>query len=317
MQILLTGGAGFLGSHLADRLVGRGDAVLVLDNLNSYYDPAVKRANMAGLADAPGFTFVEGDILHDNILGDIFAARKFDVVVHLAARAGVRASVENPGLYEEVNCRGTLNLLNLAVRRKVARFVFASSSSVYGNSAAVPFRETEHVNRPISPYAATKAAGELLCYTTHHLYGLSVNVLRFFTAYGPRQRPDMAIHKFTRLIDRGESIPFYGDGSSERDYTYCGDIIDGVVAAIDRDLGFEILNLGESRTTKLSALVAIIEKNLGKKAVLEKLPLQPGDVQRTCADISKARRLLGYNPGTTVEEGIARFVEWYRATAKR
>jgi len=317
MRILLTGGAGFIGSHLADRLIGRGDEVVVFDDLNDYYDPAVKRANLAGLDGAAGFTFVEGDIREKNLLNDVFAARKFDVVVHLAARAGVRPSVQNPGLYEEVNCGGTLNLLNFSVRKNVARFVFASSSSVYGDSATPPFREDEKIDRPISPYGASKAAGELFCHACHHLHGLPVNVLRFFTAYGPRQRPDMAIHKFTRLIDEGRPIPFFGDGTSERDYTYCDDIIDGVLAAIDRALGFEIINLGESRTTSLAKLVSIIEEKLGKRAVLEKMPSQPGDVKRTYADITKARKLLDYNPSTTVETGIERFVEWFRTQPAR
>lgn len=312
MHVFLTGGAGFIGSHLAERLLGRGDRVTVIDELNDYYDPAVKQANLDAYLSRPGARFVRGDIRDLPLLEGLFAEARYDVIVHLAARAGVRPSLEQPLLYEDVNCRGTLNLLELARRHRIRRFVFASSSSVYGNSSDVPFREDARVDRPISPYAATKAAGELLCSTYHHLYGLSVNALRFFTVYGPRQRPDMAIHKFTALIDAGKPVPFFGDGSTERDYTFYTDIIDGVTAAIDRDLGFEIFNLGESRTTTLSRLVQLIEANLGKKAVLQPLPMQPGDVNVTYADVSKARRLLGYNPSTPIEDGIRAFVAWYR-----
>ena len=312
MRILVTGGAGFIGSHLAERLLGRGDRVVVLDNLNDYYDPAIKRRNIAGALAQAGYTFVEGEILDTALLGALFDAHAFDVVVHLAARAGVRPSLEQPLLYEEVNCRGTLNILEAMRERDVRRLVFASSSSVYGNVKEIPFREDARIDRPVSPYAATKAAGELYCYNYHHLYGISSTCLRFFTVYGPRQRPDMAIHKFTRLIEGGKPLPFYGDGTTERDYTFYTDIIDGVVASIDRDLGFEILNLGESRTTSLSRLVELIEDALGKQAVPDKQPMQPGDVELTCADVTKARELLDYSPSTAVEEGIPRFVEWFR-----
>jgi UDP-glucuronate 4-epimerase len=317
MRILVTGGAGFIGSHLVERLLGRGDTVVALDNLNDYYSPAIKRANLAQALKSPAYTFVEGDILDTGLLDDLFARHTFDVVVHLAARAGVRPSLKDPVLYEQVNCRGTLNLLQCMRNKGVRRFVFASSSSVYGNVKVIPFREDARVDQPVSPYAATKAAGELYCYNYFHLYGISANCLRFFTVYGPRQRPDMAIHKFTALIDQGKPLPFYGDGGTERDYTFFTDIIDGVVASIDRDLGYEIFNLGESRTTRLSQLVTIIEESLGKKAVLDRQPMQPGDVQMTCADVSKAKRLLGYNPTTPVEAGIPRFVEWYRGTKTR
>lgn len=313
MKILVTGGAGFIGSHLVERLLARGDEVTVLDNLNDYYDPAVKRKNIAPSLKSAGMNFIEGDILDTSALDRIFKAVSFDVIVHMAARAGVRPSIQQPLLYEQVNCQGTLNMLEAAKKHKVKRFVFASSSSVYGNVKEVPFREDARIDRPVSPYAATKAAGELYCFNYHHLYGISCTALRFFTVYGPRQRPDMAIHKFTALIEKGEPAPFFGDGETARDYTYYTDIIDGVIAAVDKDLGFEIINLGESRTTKLSELVGIIEKYLGKKAKLNRLPLQPGDVVTTCADVSKARRLLGYNPSTTVAEGVKKFVEWYRA----
>lgn len=314
MNILVTGAAGFLGSHLVERLLGRGDRVVGLDNMNDYYDPAIKRRNLSSALKHTSFTFVEGDILDSPLLDKLFSEERFDVVVHLAARAGVRPSIKQPVLYEQVNCLGTLNLLEQCKIRQIRRFVFASSSSVYGNVRDIPFREDARIDRPVSPYAATKAAGELYGHNYFHLYGISFTALRFFTAYGPRQRPDMAIHKFARLIVQGRPIPFYGDGTSARDYTYCDDVIAGIVAAIDRDLEYEIINLGESKTTTLSELVSLLEEALGKKAVLDKQPPQPGDVQITCADISKARRLLDYNPQTTVRDGIRRFVEWLRSS---
>ncbi|MBN2302208.1 MAG: GDP-mannose 4,6-dehydratase [Lentisphaerae bacterium] len=314
MRVLVTGGAGFIGSHLVERLLARGDHVVVIDNLNDYYDPRLKRRNIESSLANKAMTFLEGDILNGIFLDKVFGNHSFNVVVHLAARAGVRPSLKNPLLYEEVNCRGTLNILEQLRRNEIHRFVFASSSSVYGNVKEVPFREDARVDRPVSPYAATKAAGELYCHNYHHLHGISTTALRFFTAYGPRQRPDMAIHKFTRLIDEGLPIPFYGDGTSERDYTFIDDIVDGVVSAVDKNLGFEIINLGESRTTSLSELVAIIEKTLGKNATLQKMSPQPGDVEITCADVSKARKLLGYNPSTSVENGVERFVQWYMET---
>jgi len=314
MEILVTGGAGFIGSHLSERLLDRGDTVVALDNLNDYYNPRIKEQNLAKAMRSSSMTFIKGDILDMSLLQKIFDNNSFDVIVHLAARAGVRSSLEQPILYEEVNCKGTLNLLEMARRHRVKRFVFASSSSVYGNVKETPFREDARIDRPVSPYAATKAAGELYCHTYHHLFGISCTALRFFTVYGPRQRPDMAIHKFAVLIDQGKDVPFFGDGTTKRDYTFFSDIIDGVVAAIDRDLGFEIINLGESRITTLSTLVSIIEKELGKKAVLNKLPIQPGDVEITCADVSKAKRLLDYNPSTTIEDGIHRFIEWFRTS---
>lgn len=315
MKLLVTGGAGFIGSHLVERLLARSDEVVVLDNLNDYYDPRIKRDNLGGFIKSKGVVFVDGDILDMPVLERIFGGHKFDVIVHLAARAGVRPSLEQPLLYEQVNCGGTLNLLEMARKHSVKRFVFASSSSVYGD-VPVPFREDAEM-RPLSPYGATKAAGELFCRNYHHLYGISCNALRFFTVYGARQRPDMAIHKFAALIDGGKPVPFYGDGTTRRDYTYYTDIIDGVVAAIDRDLGFEVFNLGESRTTDLSRLVSLLEENLGRKAILKKMPVQPGDMTDTFADVSKAKRLLGYKPSVPVEEGIRQFVEWYRASRSR
>lgn len=312
MQILVTGGAGFIGSHLVQRLLERGDEVVVLDNVNDYYDPAIKERNLAALGRSDALTVIRGDIRDRDVLATLFESHTFDVIVHLAARAGVRLSLVNPILYEEVNGRGTLNLLEMARTHGIRRFVFASSSSVYGNVKEIPFQEDAAVNRPVSPYAATKVAGELYGYNYYHLYGISFTALRFFTVYGPRQRPDMAINKFTRLIDAGRPVPFYGDGTTERDYTFCSDIIDGVEAAVDRDLGYEIINLGESRTTSLSQLVELIATALGKQAVLDRQPMQPGDVTITCADVGKARKLLDYRPTTEVPDGIARFVEWYR-----
>jgi len=312
MVILVTGGAGFIGSHLVDRLLDRGDEVVVIDDLNDYYDPAIKRRNLTAALKHPAFTLVEGDIRNAKLLDKVGGSRKFDVIVHLAARAGVRPSIASPLLYEQVNCYGTMNILEMARKSGVKRLVFASTSSVYGHACKIPFREDAPVNSPLSPYAATKAACELYCSNYHHLYGISCTALRFFTVYGARQRPDMAIHKFTAMIDNGQSIPFFGDGDSERDYTYYTDIIGGVIASIDRDLGFQIINLGESHMTKLSTLVKLIEKNLGKAAKLSKQPEQPGDMRVTCADVSKALRLLDYRPSTTIEFGVERFVAWYK-----
>ncbi len=314
MNICLTGGAGFIGSHLLDHLLSRGDTVVVIDNLNDFYSPDLKKANLSAASKSGGMTFIKGDILDDAILDQAFTHGPFDVIVHLAARAGVRPSLEDPILYEQVNGLGTLRMLDRARAHKVPHVVFASSSSVYGDSTPSPFKEDVRIDKPISPYAATKAAGELYCHTYHHLYGMTINALRFFTAYGPRGRPDMAISKFTRLILEGTPIPFYGDGSTRRDYTYVDDIVQGVVAAIDRPQGFEIFNLGEAATTTLSELVSCIEENLGVSAILDKQPTQPGDVTMTCADISKARTMLGYSPSTPLPEGIKAFVSWYRAT---
>jgi UDP-glucuronate 4-epimerase len=318
VQILVTGGAGFIGSNLCDLLLRRGHDVIALDNFDAFYDPAVKRRNLEGALDHARFRLVEADIrdlagveaaLERSGVGDV------DVIVHLAARAGVRPSIDDPLLYSQVNLDGTTAMLELARRREVGRFVFGSSSSVYGNNEKVPFSENDPVEFPISPYAATKRAGELLCHTYHHLFGLSVVCLRFFTVYGPRQRPDLAIHKFTRLMREGRAVPMYGDGSTERDYTYVTDILQGVEAAIDyTDAGgpvFEIVNLGENETTALWRLIELIAGALGVEPAVERLPLQPGDVRRTFADIGRARALLGYAPGTQVEEGIPRFVEWF------
>jgi len=314
VKALVTGAAGFIGSHLCERLVAAGRQVVGLDNFDSFYDPQIKWRNLARLLEEPGFELIEADIRDEHAVASALADG-VDVVVHLAAKAGVRPSIEDPVGYEDVNVRGTVVLLEAIRRFEVPRFVFGSSSSVYGNNAKVPFSEADSVDFPISPYAATKKAGELICHTYHHLYRLAVTCLRFFTVYGPRQRPDLAIHKFARLMEQGRPIPVFGDGSTERDFTYIDDIIDGVVAAIERCEGYEIYNLGGSRPVRLDALIAALEKALGKTATIDWLPMQPGDVLRTYADVRKAAERLGYQPRTNLDEGLARFMEWLRSPA--
>jgi UDP-glucuronate 4-epimerase len=310
---LVTGGAGFIGSHLVDRLLERGDEIVCLDDLNDFYDPSIKRRNIQSHLQHNRYHFVEGDIRNQELLADI--CRQFPVrkIVHLAARAGVRPSLEQPLLYEDVNVRGTIHLLELARKHKMEQFVFASSSSVYGGNEKTPFHEDDRICRTVSPYAATKYSGELICYTYHHLYGIPTTCLRFFTVYGPRQRPEMAIHKFTRLIYDRKPIPFFGDGDTARDYTYIDDIVDGVVASIDRPFAFEVFNLGESFVVKLSELVHLLEDVTGRKAELSRLPFQPGDVQITYADVSKARTLLNYEPHTSIRDGLQEFVRWFES----
>jgi len=312
MKIIVTGGAGFIGSHLCDALLRDGHEVTALDNFDDFYDPAVKKRNIAEAAQNAAFSLVEGDIRNSDVVHNVIQPGSADVVVHLAARAGVRPSIAQPILYEDVNVHGTLVLLEACRHVPGCRFVFASSSSVYGNNPKVPFAETDRVDDPISPYAATKKAGELVCHTYHHLYGIPITCLRFFTVYGPRQRPDLAIHKFTRRIEAGEPIPFFGDGTTRRDYTYIDDTIGGIRGAIERVSGYAIYNLGESVPITLNDLVAAIETALGKKAIRDQRPMQPGDVLQTYADISAARRDLGYNPSTDLATGLARFVEWFR-----
>ncbi|MDT7689147.1 MAG: UDP-glucuronate 4-epimerase [Acidobacteriota bacterium] len=313
-NVLVTGGAGFIGSHLVERLLGEGAwRVSVVDDFNDFYDPALKRRNVAPYVRRADFTLHEADIRDRAALEAIFKESEFDCVVHLAARAGVRPSLAEPVLYVETNINGTLNLLELARAYGIRQFVFGSSSSVYGVNEKVPFAEEDPVTRPISPYAATKAAGELLCHTYSHLFGVRCVCLRFFTVYGARQRPDLAIHKFARLISEGQPIPVFGDGTTRRDYTFVEDIIAGVRAAMDyRESPYEVINLGESRTVSLSELIGLLEKELSRDAIINPQPLQPGDVPQTFADISKARRLLGYDPQTPIEEGIRRFVEWFK-----
>ena len=313
--ILVTGGAGFIGSHLCERLLSNKVHVICLDNFDSFYDPDIKIKNAEGMTKKfqDLFELVTGDIRNPDHLKGIFQKNRFDFVIHLAARAGVRPSIADPLLYQNVNIRGTIVLLEACKAYKIKNFIFASSSSVYGENQRVPFTEEDLDIQPVSPYGATKRAGELLCYSYHHLYGMNIACLRIFTAYGPRQRPEMAIHKFTRLIDRGEKIPIYGDGSSRRDYTYIDDLIEGILGVIRYHKGFEIYNLGESQTTSLIELIKLIEGAFGKKADIEMLELQPGDVSVTYADITKAKRMLKYRPKVKMEEGIKRFVEWYRA----
>ena len=313
MRILVTGAAGFIGSNLTDALLAGGHTILGLDNFNDFYDPALKALNLTAAQAHPAFELVRGDILDRALVASIFDRFRPEVVVHLAAWAGVRPSIDRPALYQQVNIEGTTTLLEQCRSSGVDRFVFASSSSVYGDREQVPFRETDRVDEPISPYAATKAAGELLCYTWHHLFGLHAHCLRFFTVYGPRQRPEMAVHRFTRLMARGQPITVYGDGSSSRDYTYVDDIVAGVVASIERVQGYRIYNLGESMTTTLSELVDGIAAALGVTPHIERLPLQPGDVTRTFADVARARAELDYDPQMGMAEGLRRFVAWYRA----
>jgi len=318
-NILITGGAGFIGSHLVDRLLAEGEwRITVVDDLNDFYSPDIKRSNIAGHLDHPGYRFVAADIRDSAALAEVFSGSGFDVIVHLAARAGVRPSLSQPQLYFETNVTGTLNLLELARTHKVGQFVFASSSSVYGINCKMPFSEDDRIHQPISPYAATKAAGELLCHTYSHLHGIRTVGLRFFTVYGARQRPDLAIHKFAKLINEDMPIQMFGDGTTRRDYTYIDDIMQGVRASIDYDSSIhEIFNLGESQTTELRELISTLENSLGKKAVIDRQPMQPGDVPCTFADITKARELLGYNPTTKIADGIPKFVDWFLNSNQR
>ena len=316
MNVLVTGGAGFIGSHVCERLLKLGHAVWAFDDLNHFYSVELKRRNLHDLqALAKPFEFVHGDLVDRAALDELFSGVKFDQVIHLAARAGVRPSLEEPALYQRVNVEGTVNLLEAARRRGVKKFTVASSSSVYGVNSKVPFSEADPIFTTISPYAASKLACEALGHVYHHVYGFDVVMLRFFTVYGPRQRPDLAIYKFARLISRGEPIPVYGDGSTARDYTYVDDTLEGILACTRKEFGYQIYNLGESQTVKLARLVELLEAALGRKAVIQRLPLQPGDVPLTCADITKAQAHLGYQPQVPIEQGIARFAEWFRQHA--
>jgi len=310
MNVLVTGGAGFIGSHLCEALAARGDRVTVLDNFDGYYERALKESNLAR-ALAAGVKLLEGDIRSEDDVAKAYAAAKPEVVVHLAARAGVRPSIAQPVLYSQVNVDGTTVMLEAARKAGTRRFVFASSSSVYGARSNPPFREDDRIDRPVSPYAATKAAGECLCATWTHLYQLETVGLRFFTVFGPRQRPDLAISKFVKLIRAGKPLPFFGDGSTARDYTFIGDIVRGVVAAADHAWPqFEPINLGGSHSVSLREMVAGIEHALGQKAVLDRQPDQPGDVPLTSASVEKAGRLLGWQPKVGFAEGLSRYVQW-------
>jgi UDP-glucuronate 4-epimerase len=310
VRILVTGGAGFIGSHLVEKLLAAGHEVAILDDFNDFYDPQVKHANIAGFA--KDVTMYHVDLRDGASVRDLFHREKFETVAHLAARAGVRPSIQHPQLYYDTNVSGTLRLLDAASATGVERFIFASSSSVYGISKTVPFSEDQHLTQTLSPYAATKIAGEFLCSTYSHLYQMGVVALRYFTVYGPRQRPDLAIHQFTRRIYAGQPIEQFGDGTTRRDYTYIDDVIQGTMAALKYDGPlFDIFNLGESDTIQLKDLIAAIENALGKKAKVNRMPEQPGDMPLTCADISKARKLLGYNPTTRFSDGLPRFVEWF------
>lgn len=315
MTYFITGGAGFIGSSLADDLLKKNNKVVVIDNFCDFYDPQIKEKNIKGALDNKNYKLYRGDIRNKELLDKIFTENKIDVVIHLAAMAGVRPSIENPLLYQEVNCMGTQNILECMKENKITNLVMASSSSVYGNSKTVPFKETDTVDFAISPYAATKKANEVMTHVYHKLYNINVIMLRFFTVYGPRQRPDLAINKFTKLMLNNEKIPMFGDGTTSRDYTYIDDIVNGIEKSCEyvvknRDV-YEIINLGSNNPISLKKMIEIIGKTLNIKPKIEEMPMQPGDVDRTYACIDKAKELLGYNPSITFEEGIKKFIEWY------
>ena len=312
MNFLVTGGAGFIGSHVCERLLNGGHSVWAFDDLNSFYDPQIKRRNIHDIQSlAKPFEFIHGDITDRVALDEVFSSVKFDQVIHLAARAGVRPSLAAPALYQRVNVEGTVNLLEAARLNGVKKIIIASSSSVYGVNSKVPFAESDPIFAAISPYAASKLACEALGHTYHHVYGMDVAMLRFFTVYGPRQRPDLAIHKFAQLISAGKPIPVFGDGSTARDYTYVTDTVDGVIACTKKEIGFDIFNLGESQTVTLNYLIKLLEKALGTKAIIDRQPPQPGDVPVTFADVTKSRARLGYQPHIKVEQGITLFIDWF------
>lgn len=312
---LVTGGAGFIGSHLLQALLARGQRVVCLDNFDPFYPRACKERNLAEVGASPALTLVEGDICDAALVGQLMAEHQPEVVYHLAAKAGVRPSLVAPLDYIETNVSGTVNLLKAATEAGVRRFVFASSSSVYGAGNTLPFSEDQDVLRPLSPYAASKVAAEALCHTYHHLHGLPVVLLRFFTVYGPRQRPDLAINKFVRLMLGNESIPVFGDGSSSRDYTFVGDIVRGLLLAAESELNYETINLGNSSPVSLGELIAAVEQAVGRPARIERLPEQAGDMPHTYANVAKAERLLGWRPEVSLAEGLAQFVEWHKRTA--
>ena len=320
-RVLLTGGAGFIGSHVAESLLRRGVELTIIDNLDSFYAPARKKSNLEDIRKVGAYRFADRDIRDAVAVNEVFAETRPEAIIHLAARAGVRPSLEDPLLYSQVNIDGTVNLLEACRKFGTAKFIFGSSSSVYGMTSPTPFSETHAELRPVSPYGATKLAGEGLCYTFAHLYGFSVNCLRFFTVYGPRQRPDLAIHKFTALIEAGKQVPIFGDGTAGRDFTYVDDTVSGILASLEYEparasgVPFEIFNLGNSHPVTVTELVDLLERTTGRKALRQQLPMQPGDVLITWADISKSSRVLGYRPSTRLEEGLKKFVSWYRADA--
>lgn len=317
MKIIVTGGAGFIGSTLTDALLARGESVAVIDDFNDFYDPSLKRENVAAFQSNPRFSLHEFDIRDTRKVAEVFKSERPDAVVHLAARAGVRPSIQEPLLYEEVNCIGTLNLLEAARPIGLKNFVFASSSSVYGLNSKVPFSEQDPITCPISPYASTKRAGELMCFTYSHLYSLPVTCMRFFTVYGEKGRPDMAMAKFTKLIHEGREIQVYGDGSAQRDFTYVGDIVSGLVNSIYKPFRYEIFNLGGSNMIPVSRLIELIELNLGEKAIIRYMDPVPGDVTITYADVSKARDLIGFEPKVVIDKGVAIYVKWFLEREKR
>lgn len=314
--VLVTGGAGFIGSSLCAKLLENNLNVVVLDDFNDFYDPKLKLKNIASLKKNKNFELVKGDIVSAQTVNKVFEKYEISAVFHLAARAGVRPSIVEPELYQKVNIEGTLNILKAAVEHKIEKFIFASSSSVYGNNKKVPFSETDSVDNPISPYAATKKAGELLCYTFYHLYKMPIACMRFFTVYGPRQRPEMAIHKFVRAVSTDKTIEMYGDGSTKRDYTFIDDIVEGLWRVYNSDFGYEIFNLGNSDAVSLKYLIEVIGKALGKTPKIKQLPVQAGDVDLTNADISKSQKYFGYAPRTKIEEGIKKTVAWYQGKTK-
>jgi UDP-glucuronate 4-epimerase len=316
MTVLVTGGAGFIGSHFCRKLIEMGSRVACMDNFNDYYDPAIKEQNIRDIIRSERFALYRNDILDTHAIEKIFSENDIDLIVHFAARAGVRPSIKNAALYEQVNIKGTLNLLEACRASGITRFIFASSSSVYGGNTKVPFSENDSVDRPVSPYAATKKSGELLCYTYYHLYKINIFCYRFFTVYGPSQRPEMAIHEFTKKIMQGIPINVFGDGSSSRDYTYIEDIINVMSQNLKNIKGYEVFNLGNSRTISLKNLIGLIEGQTGKKAVINRMDVQPGDVFTTYADILKAKKMLKYNPETPIEAGIEKFVKWYKKNLK-
>lgn len=312
MHVLITGGAGFIGSHLTEKLLEMGHKVSVIDSFSPFYDISIKRKNLEKAFSYDDFSLYEIDVRDSENITEIFVLNQFDVVVHLASKAGVRPSLMLPRAYFEVNVNGTLNILEECVRHKIDKVVYASSSSVYGNSSDVPFKETQNVDFPISPYAASKKAGELICHNYHYLYGINIFALRFFTVYGPRNRPDMGMYKFCKAIDEGKTIQLYGNGEPRRDFTYVDDIVDGIIRSIENVKGFEIFNLGESKTISVNDLISVFEDVTGKKAITKNMPMQPGDVMQTYADISKAKNMLGYNPQTDIPSGVKKLYEWYQ-----